>query len=91
VTSVSVPSASNSQPWFGLWSIRPTNQGFLPRDDLEQGAARRLIRRSLAATQADGCKVVPLYVDADCLTSAVYGRMGFTELACAYYTAGAAM
>ena len=44
-----------------------------------RGIASALIRRSLAAAQADGCNLATLYVDADSPTAAptLYERMGF--------------
>jgi mycothiol synthase len=46
-----------------------------------RGIASALIRRSLAAAQADGCNVATLYVDADSPTGALtlYEHMGFTK------------
>jgi mycothiol synthase len=46
-----------------------------------RGIASALIRRSLAAAQADGCNVATLYVDADSPAGALtlYERMGFTK------------
>ena len=46
-----------------------------------RGIASALIRRSLAAAQADGCNVATLYVDADSPTGALtlYERSGFTR------------
>lgn len=46
-----------------------------------RGIASALIRRSLAAAQADGCAVATLYVDADSPTGALalYERMGFAK------------
>ncbi len=46
-----------------------------------QGIASALIRRALAAAQADGCDVATLYVDADSPTGALslYEHTGFTR------------
>ena len=46
-----------------------------------RGIASALIRRSLAAAQADGCNVATLYVDADSPTGALtlYEHTGFTR------------
>jgi mycothiol synthase len=46
-----------------------------------RGIASALIRRSLAAAQADGCNVATLYVDADSPTGAptLYEHIGFTK------------
>jgi mycothiol synthase len=46
-----------------------------------RGIASALIRRSLAAAQADGCAIATLYVDADSPTGALtlYEHMGFTK------------
>ena len=46
-----------------------------------RGIASALIRRSLAAAQADGCTVATLYVDADSPTGALtlYEHTGFTK------------
>ncbi len=46
-----------------------------------RGIASALIRRSLAAAQADGCDIATMYVDADSPTGALtlYEQIGFTK------------